>query len=118
MDVRIRQLERVRAAARMAQKQVSLDGSQTGKAMLTHFVTGSLPSRGGAFGKYITMGNSGGFCVGKHPKKIGRAFAPVEMKSATLSGIGGKPWCVVFKTSAKRFWLKTIEVPLEFVWQG
>jgi len=30
--------------------------------------------------------------VGKHPKKVGRMFTPVEMNSATLPGNGGNDW--------------------------
>jgi len=58
----------------------------------THFVTGSLPSIGGAFGRFITSGNSGGFCVGSQPKNAGRIPRPASTKSSVEAGIGGKAW--------------------------
>ena len=85
LNVSVLQYESISASS------VSASYYETYEEENTYLVTGSLPSSGGALGKYMTIGNSGGFCVGKQPKKIGRAFAPVEIKSATLLGIGGNP---------------------------
>jgi hypothetical protein len=55
----------------------------------TYFATGSVPSSGGEFGKYMNSGHSGGLIFGSHPKNVGLILTPLSTKSWGVGGIGG-----------------------------
>jgi hypothetical protein len=76
-------------------------------------VIGLSPFSGGEAGNQINIGYSGGFCVGKQPKKVGRMFTPMEMNCASLPGSGGNAWCEDCNKSVILAAEKSGEVPLD-----
>lgn len=79
---------------------------------MAHFVTGSSPFNGGAFGKYSTRGHSGGLCWGSHPNHVGLRFNPNFTKSSVLAGRGGRGWCDELSSFVRRAWPMNKDVPL------